>query len=150
VVYDSRKDNFQKARQLFPSLQNSGSTPEGLCFKATLDMITECTTEYDTYFINFSDGEPGTTVYRNGQYTNYSGTSAAEHTRRQVQAMREAGVKIMSYFISWDGLRKSSYDSNPSLKVFRSMYGEDAVSVDVNNVTEVLRTLNRLLLKKGT
>jgi len=28
------------------------------------------------------------------------------------------------------------------------MYGEDAVFVNVKNVTEVLRTLNKLLIKK--
>ena len=147
VVYDSRKDTFQKVRNMFPALSVSGSTPEGLCFKATLDLITECARDYDTYFINFSDGEPGTTVNRNGQYKSYGGQDAADHTRRQVQAMREAGVKIMSYFIGWT--HKKSYAYDASAQVFRRMYGEDATFVNVNNVTEVLRTLNKLLLKKG-
>ena len=55
VIYDSRKDNFQKVRTLFPCIYPMGSTPEGLCFSATLDIITESVKDYDTYFINFSD-----------------------------------------------------------------------------------------------
>ena len=153
VIYDSRKDNFQKVRSLFPYLCASGSTPEGLCFKATLDLITECTAEYDTYFVNFSDGEPGTSVRRNGEYKNYSGQDAVDHTRRQVQAMREAGVKILSYFIAHSHKNAqwphgAIYNSTLATKAFRSMYGEDASFVNVENVTDVLRTLNKLLLKK--
>lgn len=146
VIYDSRKDNFQKARTLFPCLSPNGSTPEGLCYKATMDLITECTAEYDTYFINFSDGEPGTTVHRNGTYKSYSGGEAYNHTRRQVQAMREAGVKVLSYFIGW---RDTVNYVDASARAFRTMYGDSAVYVNVSNVTEVLRTLNKLLLKKG-
>jgi hypothetical protein len=146
VVHDSRVDNFQKVRNLFPYLDPTGSTPEGLCFKATLDLITECAGEYDTYFINFSDGEPGTSVRRGGEYRNYGGEEAYNHTRRQVQAMRDAGVKILSYFISEYGTSKIH---NYSYQAFKKMYGENAVLVNVKNVTEVLRTLNNLLLKKS-
>lgn len=146
VVHDSRVDNFQKVRNLFPSLCPTGSTPEGLCFNATLDLITECSGEYDTYFINFSDGEPGTSVRRGGEYRSYSGEEAFNHTRRQVQAMRDAGVKVMSYFISeYVTSRPHSY----SHTAFKKMYGENAVFVNVQNVTEVLRTMNNLLLKKS-
>lgn len=147
VVYDSRRDNFQKVRSLFPYLAPTGSTPEGLCFKATLDLITECSGEYDVYFINFSDGEPGTSIHRKGEYKSYGGGTAYDHTRRQVQAMREAGVKVMSYFISeYHDMSRIQYVS--AYAPFKKMYGEDAVFVNVQNVTEVLRTLNKLLIKK--
>lgn len=144
VIYDSRTDNFQKARTLFPYLSPAGSTPEGLCFKATMNLITECAGEYDVYFINFSDGEPGCSVHRRNTWNSYGGDTAAEHTKRQVQMMREVGVKILSYFIS-------EYNTTDSIsaKVFRKMYGENAAFVNVKNSTEVIRTLNNLLLKKG-
>jgi hypothetical protein len=147
VVYDSRRDNFQKVRSLFPHLYPAGSTPEGLCFKATLDLITESTGEYNVYFINFSDGEPGTSLRRNGEYRSYSGTTAYDHTRRQVQVMRDAGVNVLSYFISDHDASRAAYLSayNP----FKRMYGDDAVFVNVQNVTDVLRTLNKLLIKKN-
>ena len=146
VIYDSRKDNFQKARSLFPYISPTGSTPEGLCFSATIDLITECSGEYDVYFINFSDGEPGTSVRRGNDYKSYSGTEAYDHTRRQVKAMKEAGVKVLSYFITDHGTERIQYHS--AYSPFKRMYGEDAVFVNVKNVTEVLRTLNKLLIKK--
>jgi len=146
VIYDSRKDNFQKARSLFPFITPTGSTPEGLCFSATLDLITECSGEYDVYFINFSDGEPGTSVRRRNEYKSYSGGTAYDHTRRQVRAMKEAGVKVLSYFITDYDMARVQYMS--AYGPFKQMYGEDAVFVNVKNVTEVLRTLNKLLIKK--
>lgn len=146
IVYDSRVDNFQKVRSLFPSLCTRGSTPEGLCFQATLDLVTENANKYDLYFINFSDGEPGTSVHRKDMWNSYSGDTAYEHTRRQVQELREAGVKVLSYFIGYDS--SYGYSNDGSKKAFRKMYGEDSVFVNVSNVTDVLRTLNKLLLKK--
>jgi len=146
IVYDSRVDNFQKVRSLFPSLCTRGSTPEGLCFQATLDLITENANKYDLYFINFSDGEPGTSVHRKNMWNSYGGITAHEHTRRQVQELREAGVKVLSYFIGYDS--SYGYSNDGSKKAFRKMYGEDSVFVNVSNVTDVLRTLNKLLLKK--
>lgn len=146
VVYDSRLDNFQKARSIFPYLGPTGSTPEGLCFQATLDLITESVGEYDVYFVNFSDGEPGTTVRRRGQYYSYGGSQAYDHTRKQVQTMREMGVKVMSYFITDYDMAKVQYLG--AYYPFKRMYGEDAVFVNVQNVTEVLRTFNKLLMKK--
>jgi len=146
VIFDSRKDSFRKARTLFPLLHVSGSTPEGLCFKATLDLITECSREYDTYFINFSDGEPGTTVSAYGQYRSYSGQSAVEHTRRQVKAIQEANVKVLSYFISDSAI--GTFYNHRSKDTFYNMYRETASFVDVTNATDVVRTLNTLLLKR--
>jgi nitric oxide reductase activation protein len=109
-----------------------------------MNLITECAGEYDVYFINFSDGEPGCSVHRRNTWNSYGGDTAAEHTKRQVQMMREVGVKILSYFIS-------EYNTTDSIsaKVFRKMYGENAAFVNVKNSTEVIRTLNNLLLKKG-
>lgn len=145
VVYDSRKDNFQKARTLFPYLAPAGSTPEGLCYKATMELITECVGDYDVYFINFSDGEPGCSIRRRGEWKGYSGMEAVNHTKRQVQAMREAGVKILSYFISDYEYGKKSTSGN----TFAQMYGENASYVNVQSAGEVIRTLNTLLLNKS-
>jgi hypothetical protein len=71
----------------------------------------------------------------------YFGEFAAKHTRTMVNYIRERGVKILSYYIS-------DYTTHSS--AFKYMYGEDAAFINVNNVTEVLRTLNKLLLHRGT
>ena len=145
VVFDSRVDAFQKVRRLFPYFLPRGSTPEGLCFKATLDLITELSTTHDTYFINFSDGEPGYSYRRKGIYHSYAGQMAIQHTRRQVNLIREAGVKVLSYFIS-ESAKPYTTHYDPPRSVFKKMYGEDAQMINVNNTTDVLRTLNKLLL----
>lgn len=141
VVYDSRVDNFHKVRQLFPYLSTSGSTPEGLCYAATMELIQECASTHSVYFINFSDGEPGCHYTYNGQHVSYSGPQAYTQTKNMVRQMREAGVRIMSYFISESGYGHSKV-------AFTEMYGQDAEFVNVKNVTQVLKTLNKLLLAR--
>jgi len=146
VVYDSRKDNFKKAREIFPFLAPTGSTPEGLCYTATLELIQECAVTHNTYFINFSDGEPGTNFRYNGQYFNYAGDMATKQTKNMVRQIREAGVKVMSYFIDDS---RNGYYGNYSKTAFTTMYGADAEFVNVQNVTQVLKTLNKLLMVRG-
>lgn len=160
VIYDSRRDQFPKFVQHMRILDPSGATPEGLCFKATMDLILECKDTHDVYFINFSDGEPSfgynsdTTLGKAGkhrgvrQYFSYTGETATKHTRAMVQQMRDAGVKVLSYFIT--ETYKHSYNGpNTAKTVFQKMYGEDAVIINVENASEVLRTLNSRLLVRG-
>jgi hypothetical protein len=142
VAYDSRTDNFTKAKSLFPSLSSSGSTPEGLCYPSTMELMKQCTKTHTTYFINFSDGEPGCSFRHNGKQFNYGGSDAHRQTRNMVQQMRELGIRIMSYFIG------ETYTGTHVTKSFRETYGQEAEFVDVRNVVNVLKTLNKLLLAK--
>lgn len=162
VVFDSRRDRFEQFAKWINRLSANGSTPEGLCYAATMELITECASTHDVYFINFSDGEPmfgldtrafGETKggrrrkFGHGGYQfNYAGEMALRHTKHMVQSIRESGIKILSYFISYDG---GYYNSSASWEHFKYMYGQDAVKVNVQNVTDVLRTLNKLLLSRG-
>jgi hypothetical protein len=156
VVYDSRRDQLSRFLRYMRVLDPAGATPEGLCFKATMDLIMECKDTHDVYFINFSDGEPSfgyseksamgkKNSRRNsygGSYFSYTGETATKHTKMMVQQMRDSGIKVLSYFIS-----EGSYI--PAYATFKKMYGEDSVSVNVQNATEVLRTLNSRLLVRG-
>ncbi len=144
VVYDSRVDTFQKARTLFPYLSSAGSTPEGLCFASTMELIQECASTHSVFFINFSDGEPSCSYKYNGKSVDYYGDTAMKQTRDAVRAIREAGIRVMSYFISDYGDVPPAYSN--SKNVFIRMYGQDAEFVNVRNVTQVLKTLNKLLL----
>jgi hypothetical protein len=158
VLYDSRKDQLSSFMKFIRHVGPAGSTPEGLCFKATMDLILENNKTHDVYFINFSDGEPSFSYRKTGLMGktgksdnywdanfSYHGDLASSHTRKQIQNLREHGVKVLSYFISEGNLnyRTSSVDC------FHKMYGEDASFVNVNNATEVVRTLNKLLLARG-
>jgi hypothetical protein len=144
VIYDSRADNFVKAKTLFPYLCSMGSTPEGLCYPSTLELMEECVKTHTVYFVNFSDGEPGCSFKHNGKGFDYGGSAAHKQTKSMVRQMRELGIRVMSYFIS-----EYSYNSTGNSytkQAFREMYGQDAEFVDVKNVVSVLKTLNKLLL----
>ena len=142
VVYDSRKDNFTKAKALFPHLSSNGSTPEGLCYLATMELIQECAKTHTTYFVNFSDGEPGCSFKHNGRSIDYGGYTAHKQTKNMVRQMREAGIRVMSYFIT----EYHVHEYSSARQAFREMYGQDAEFVEVKNVVNVLKTINKLLL----
>ena len=151
VLHDSRKQKFATARGILELTTACGATPESLCYEATLNYIVDKEKKTDVFFINFSDGEPSFSLKNVAKdasndpysyYSGFSGTTAIEHCRQTMNLYREAGVKIMSYFIT-DGYVGSSKDA------FKRMYGEDAQFVDVENVTQVLKTLQKLLSDKG-
>lgn len=163
LAYDSKTDKISKVRQLFPYLAAKGATPEGLAFEAIAEefIIGKKSTEQDHYFLNISDGEPcyslTSTVNKYGVGFNYVGESGALHTKSQVDKIRKQGVKILSYFISGDyspsvftGLSfNGQRGRNLTLKdLFGMMYGKDAQFIDVENVTDIARTINKLFLSK--
>jgi len=131
IAYDSRKDKFSKIQQLFKHITYDGTTPEGLCYEAILKELTRTKNGTDTYLINFSDGYPG---FDNAQI-NYGGQMAVEHTADQVKKVRQAGVKVLSYFIS------DSYDYGSDS--FKKMYGKDSEFIDVSSVSQLAKTLNK-------
>ena len=141
VVYDSKKDKFDAVKNKFYAVQATGSTPEGLCFQAVLkEVITEARGK-DAYFINISDGEPG---YSDSNLS-YGGEYAVLHTAAQVTKMKKAGIKVLSYFVcedvnsSWIGRSKDQ---------FRRMYGSEAEFIDINNLTQLSGSLNKLFVRK--
>lgn len=137
VAYDSRFDKFSKIVQLFPSLCPNGATPEGLTFQTMTNLIPKSTTEQDSYFINFSDGEP---YFPYGTYK-YQGPSAAKHTKRQVDKIKSNNVDVLSYFVG---------DNSDTPEMFKFMYGINSKIVDVTDVTTIAKTLNEKFLEKNS
>jgi uncharacterized protein with von Willebrand factor type A (vWA) domain len=163
LAYDSKTDKIAKVRQLFPYLRACGATPEGLAFEAIADefIIGKKSNEQDHYFLNISDGEPCYSLVpkmnKYGVSFNYVGESGALHTKMQVDKIRKQGVKILSYFISSDcspsiftGLSfNASRGKSLTLKdLFGIMYGKDSQFIDVQNVSDIAKTINRLFLSK--
>ncbi len=138
MAYDSRKDKFNKIVSLFPMLFANGSTPEGLAFQAILGRIPSSTHDLDSYFVNISDGEP------DFQFI-YSGMPAALHTKKQVDKIRANGISVLSYFIQ---SYADTTRTKENVALFKTMYGRDAQFIDVENVTQVATTLNKLFLAK--
>ena len=137
VVFDSRKDKLTKVKSLFKALRPSGTTPEGLCFEAIAKDMIPGNSNQDSYFINYSDGQP---IYSTNNY-HYSGRSAEQHTKKQVNNMKNLGLKVISYFIS-------EYESDREHQAFKTMYGKDAQFINATNMMEVARTMNKKFLEK--
>ena len=142
VAYDSRVDKFIKVKQLFGYLHPNGTTPEGLAFEAVMKQMVGSTTDMDSYFLNISDGEP----YFHGKGISYHGDSAAKHTYKMVKQIEGMGIKVLSYFVS-----DSNYDGEDSSsgRIFKASYGKAASFINVTNVNEVTRTMNRLFMTKA-
>jgi hypothetical protein len=136
MAYDSRVDKFTKVKQMFGGLNPGGTTPEGLCFEAIMKNFLPSNTDMDSYFLNLSDGEP----YFHGPGFYYAGTEAAQHTRKMVKMLEGMGIKTLSYFV------KSKYDGGSDL--FKKMYGKGAQDIDVTNVSQITKTMNKLFLQK--
>jgi len=138
VCYDSRTDKLIKVKNLFGALDVSGVTPEGLCFEAIQKDLIPGNSNQDSYFINFSDGQP----YYGDKEISYSGKSAENHTRKMVGNMRAMGISVLSYFIG------GSYESGRDNVAFTNMYGKDAEFINATNMMQVAKTMNKKFLDK--
>jgi len=141
VVYDSRKDKISKINSLFRSLDATGTTPEGLCFEAIMNDLIPGNSNTDSYFINYSDGQPyfssGSSRYR------YAGWRSVKHTKDMVNKMKMRGLKVLSYYISG-----SNHVDKYSGGNFKEMYGQDASFISPVNMMSVAKTMNKKFLKK--
>lgn len=139
IAYDSRVDNFSKVKTLFPHINASGTTPEGLCFEAILSDIIPTSVDRDSYFLNFSDGMP---MFSNGDI-DYHHDTAIDHTKKMVDEIRGMGVDVLSYFVG-----DSEWERERSTSTFKRMYGNDAEFIDVTSVMSVSKTMNKKFLQK--
>lgn len=140
LAYDSTKDKFSKVQQLFPYLSPNGTTPESICYEAIMDEFIPSNNDRDSYFINISDGQPNFRQHSTNSYYYYD--NAPRHCNKMIRMMESMGIQIMSYFVS------SSYnDSMP--EVFKQMYGKYATHINIDNIGEITKTMNKLFLKKA-
>ena len=139
IAYDSRVDNFNKVKSLFPYIRCSGTTPEGLCFEAVMNEIIPSSTNRESYFLNFSDGMP---MFGNEDVEYYHDT-AINHTKKMIEEIKNRGIKVLSYFIG-----DSSYGNGDRMSDFKRMYGKDSEFIDVTSVLPVAKTMNKKFLEK--
>jgi hypothetical protein len=139
MAYDSRKDKFSKVKEFFQYITPGGTTPEGLTFEAILDKFIPTSNDFDSYFLNISDGEP----YFESAGMSYQGTMAYNHTKKMVGMIEGMGIKTLSYFVS------DSSNVNDILKnAFTTMYGKGASFINVTNLSQITKTMNSLFLQK--
>jgi hypothetical protein len=146
IIHDSRRDTFRQFARYMSILQANNTTPEGLCFEAILKQLVPSTNESQSYFLNFSDGQPSYSISRGSDEIQYSGEPAAIHTKQQVKKIRESGIDVLSYFITDYG---SNFENSSDWRAFKTMYGNDAKYVNVENMFEVAKTMNELFLSKN-
>ena len=136
-AYDSREDTLSKVRKMFPCMVANGLTPEGLCYEAIMKSFLSVGTDFDSYFLNISDGDP---YFTNRQIT-YEGNGAYEHTRSMVKKIERLGIKTLSYYI--ENRRTSDVSEG-----FKRMYGQGAKNIDVTNVAQITNTMNKMFMDK--
>jgi hypothetical protein len=140
TVYDSQVDNIIRLRTVMRQMKPCGLTPEGLCFAAIQTQLLAMKQGKDGYFLNLSDGMPGS--------TNYDDEYAIRHTKDQVNEMRKNGLHVISYFVSDQDL--NNYYARIWIGNFKRMYGQDSRIVNVESVTEIANTMNaKFLTPKG-
>jgi len=139
MAYDSRVDKFSKIRKLFPQLYPNGTTPEGLCFEAIMGEMVQSSAGLKSYFLNLSDGMP----YFQNADVSYGAGNAPAHIRSLVNKMNEMGINVLSYFVSADTTGESR-----EAGVFKECYGPAASFIDTENVTQIVKTMNELFMKK--
>jgi hypothetical protein len=146
VVHDSTKNTFRQFCKYMSILQANNTTPEGLCFEAIQKQLIPSSNDTDSFFLNFSDGQPCYSIGTADDSINYQGEAAAEHTKKQINKMRNAGINTLSYFIS--DYSEERIQSTSDWKIFQKCYGKDAKSVNVENMMQVAKTMNELFLQK--
>jgi hypothetical protein len=132
VVYDSRKDSINTIKKNFYRLETTGVTPEGLCFDSIMKELPVGSDSLKTYFINYSDGEP--------YFQGYGGSVGVEHTRKQVNKIRNNGYKVLSFFLDDGGYSNKSN--------FETMYGKDAVNIDPTSLPKLVKQLQTMFINE--
>lgn len=135
IGYNSKFDKFSKIRSLFPNISPHGYTPEGLCYQAIMEKIPPSRENFDSYFLNFSDGEPYFPNVR------YFGETAVKQTRKQIDIFHLKKIDVLSYFINSEDIVCN--------KTFVKMYGKNSEFIDVCDVKQVAKTMNEKFIKKS-
>ena len=145
-IYDSRVNTIKTLAKYMGRLCATNTTPEGLCFEAIQKYLIPSSNDTDSYFLNISDGGPSFSIANKADDIEYSGEAAASHTYKQVKRMQEAGINVLSYFLTENA--SDAFEHSDDWRIFRLSYGSAAKYVNVEDMMQVSKTLNELFLKK--
>jgi len=140
IIYDSKVNKIIHIKKFWKHLRATGTTPEGLCFESIMKDVLSNSNGRDAYFLNYSDGMPS--YYNNTM--RYGGDSARSHTASEVNKMKQAGIKILSFFITDRAEDANHY----RLRHFKQMYGKDAITIDPTSIMSLAKVLNNKFLEK--
>ena len=146
-VFDSRKHDLNKLKTI-TDVRTCGGTPEGICYDFIYkDMVNHMNPQTDVYLLNVSDGMP--------TWDYWEGQDGIEYTRNMVNKIKRAGIGILSYFVedkrsALSGSNMVSYKGkwNMARDIFKYMYGKDACYININDINQVSKSINNLLMSK--
>ena len=135
-AFNSKHHNINQLKRL-KYIYPQGQTPEGICLEEVRKHLPRNSYNQDVYLLNISDGMPNVGGY---YYDDTSVSRLIDYTRDTVNKIKKDGVNVLSYFIS------DSKNLPESPKDFQKMYGKHAAFISEDNINEVSKTINKLLL----
>jgi hypothetical protein len=143
IIYNSKVDHISKIYKLFPYLSCNSGTPEGLCYDIYSKFISDSDNDStDKYLINLSDGEPAFSL--KGAKESYGGDLGIKHSREAWSKIIKLGVTGLSYFITDSDMSNIKIEKTD----FGKIYGKDSKFIEANNLTQLARTINDMLISK--
>ena len=129
------KTHSVKQLNRFKSLVTCGMTPEGICLDEVRKNLPRPSHNKEVYLLNISDGLP------NISSAAYNFSIAINHAARVIKEYKRDNIGVLSYYIhdTWDQTQKAE-------GTFKKIYGNTAKFIDINNMSLVANTINRLLL----
>ena len=133
-AFNSKKHKVHHLKN-FKYLLAEGYTPEGICLNEIKYTLPTPNFYQDVYLLNISDGMP------NINSPLYNTSRAIKHTKNVINRYNKNGVGIISFYVKdvWD-LDKSSEEN------FKKMYGNKSQFIDINNISLISKSINRLLI----
>ena len=126
-AFNSRKNSLRDI-YLLKGLEPSGGTPEGVLLEHVSKKLPK-----NSYIFSITDGAPN---YKS------SVTESSIHTKKCVNRINKAGYKLVSFFV------KGTYDKESAHKNFVETYKKNGYFIDINNINEVSKSINSILLDK--
>ncbi len=125
-AFDSRKNTLRDI-SLLRGLEPAGGTPEGVLLEYVSKKLPK-----NSYIFSITDGAP-----------NYKSSfeESSNHTKKCVNRIGKTGYKLVSFFV------KGTYDKEIARKNFVETYKKNGYFIDINNINEVSKSINNILLK---
>ena len=129
-VFDSKVNNINHIKNIFPKITSANYTPEGITFEAIQEEIKKDSLGKDSYFINLCDGEPGC--------DGYGGNLGREHSRKQLEKMEQNGINTSVYF----------FGSEYGFQSLRKTYPKNSHLLEnAGDLNKIVQKMNKDLLK---
>jgi len=133
-AFNSKKHSIKKLKD-FKKITISGMTPEGICLDEIRKTLPKPTYSQEVYLLNISDGLPNISSMA------YNFSTAVNHATKVIREYKKDNINVLSYFVHdvWDKSEKSK-------DTFGKIYGKNAKYIDINNMSLVADSINKLLL----